>query len=211
MRLIRKKLALQKTRNLSAYSAEKDISFLEKKQLNNNISIISRCMSQFDDTTSKEMIRSFSPVYQGILDSYFFHPSVEHFLEKPYLKNPYQPEDWNYFSNSGVPVRSKSEVLIANQLEDYGIPYRYDAALALGKRTKYPDFTIKNPFNGKIILWEHFGALNQVDYEQKMNDKMTLYMKYGYIPLETLIYTFEFDIRNARRLQDLIEHIILQP
>jgi hypothetical protein len=94
-------------------------------------------------------------------------------------------------------------------LEENGIPYQYDVALTLDKKTIYPDFTIKNPFNGKLILWEHFGALNQPSYEQRMNDKMRLYMKCGYIPFETLIDTFEFDVGNRCRLLDLIEHIIL--
>ena len=177
-----------------------------KKQLNNNMFTLSRLMDKYDNSTSAKLIRSFSRTYQEVPNEYFFHPSIKGFLEEAYVKNPYPPEEHSYFSKNGIPVRSKSEVLIANQLEDYHIPYRYEAAMTLGKQTKYPDFTIKNPFNGQLILWEHFGALHQPGYEQKMN----LYMKYGYIPFETIIYTFEFDIKSTHRLAHLIEHIVLQ-
>lgn len=100
-------------------------------------------------------------------------------------------------------------MLIANQLEFYNIPYRYEAAITLGHQTKYPDFIIKKPSNGKLILWEHFGAFHQPNYVQKMNEKMNLYTKYGYIPFETIIYTFELDIRIPHRLQGLIEATLL--
>ena len=181
-----------------------------EKQLDDNMSTISQGIDKWNDATPEEMIRSFSHVYQSVPGEYFFHPSIQRFLEKPSVKNPYQLEEGVLFSKNGVPVRSKSEMLIANQLEDYNIPYRYEDAITLGKQTKYPDFTIKNPFNGKIVFWEHFGVLHHPGYEQKMNDKMSLYLEYGYIPFETIIYTFEFDVRRARRLQDLIEQIILR-
>lgn len=100
--------------------------------------------------------------------------------------------------------------MIANLLEEYNIPYHYEIALQLGTQTKYPDFVIKNPYTGKTIIWEHFGALDQPVYEKNMNDKMQLYQKHGYKAFENLIYTFEFDMMNNQcRLKDLIEQIIL--
>ena len=202
----RKEVGITKDKKLIKKLCRKKYLLNREEQLAHNISVT----SQYINTPPTEMIRSLSPTYQGISVKYYFHPSVEDFTEKPYKKNPHQPKEWFYYSKNGVPVRSKSEVLIASQLEDYGIPYRYDTAITLGKQTKYPDFTIKNPFNGQVFLWEHFGALNQFGYEQQMNDKMSLYLQHGYIPFKTIIYTFEFDVRSKRRLNFLIEHIILQ-
>jgi len=180
-----------------------------QEQLNHNISIISRCISKFDDATPEKIINSFPASYQEVPRSYFFRQPTEGWAAGPYEKNPYRPEDLIYFSNNGTPVRSKSEMLIANHLESYDIPYRFEVAITLGHQTKYPDFTIKKPSNGKLILWEHFGALGQPNYVQKMNEKMGLYIKHGYIPSETFICTFEADIRSIRRLPNLIETIIL--
>lgn len=180
-----------------------------KMQLENNITTLSQAIGKLDHALPTEALQSLPSLYQELPNDYFYHPEVTAWLAEPYTQNSYLPEERNYISKNGTPVRSKSEVLIASQLDEYGIPYRYDAAITFGTQTIYPDFTIKSPFTGKLIIWEHFGALNQPHYEQKMNDKMRLYMKHGLMPFETLIYTFEFDISSDRRLQDLIENIIL--
>lgn len=182
---------------------------IRQKQLSNNISVLSRAVNKFDNTTQEKIIDSFPETYQQLPDTYFFHPSIESWQAGSCQRNPYQPEECKYISKSGTSLRSKSELLIANLLEEYGIPYHYDVALKLGNKTIYPDFIIRNPHNGKLIIWEHFGALNQTGYGQKMNDKMDLYMKHGRTPFENLIYTFEFDIRNRHRLEYMIENIIL--
>jgi len=204
-----KEIGITKNNVLIRTLCRKRYLIARQKQLNHNIFITSRCVNKVDDATPEDTIRSFSASYQEVPHSYFFHQPADDWAAEPYEKNPYRPEDLIYFSNNGTPVRSKSEMLIANHLESYDIPYRYDAVITLGNQKKYPDFTIKKPSNGKLILWEHFGALNQPNYVQRMNEKTALYIKHGYIPSETLIYTFEADIRSTRRLQDLIEAIIL--
>ena len=42
----------------------------------------------------------------------------------------------------GLSVESKSESIIASQLERYNIPFRYEALLQLEGQIYYPDFTI---------------------------------------------------------------------
>ena len=180
-----------------------------QKQLTNNNSTLERAINKQDDTSQAKIIDSLPETYRQLPKTCFFHPSVKDWITEPYPSNPYKVEDLIYTTKKGIRVRSKSEVFIANLLEEYIIPYRYDAVLRLGGKVIYPDFTIKNPYNGKIIIWEHFGALHQPGYEQKMTDKIKLYTNNGYIPFDTLIYTFEFDIQNPRRLQDLIKNIIL--
>jgi len=181
---------------------------LERKaQLEQNISIISRVITKLDTKTPKELIQQLPKAYQDMPSHHFYHPSIKEFLEKSYPKNPFPME--GYHTKNGIQVRSKSEAIIGSKLEEYDIPYRYEIPLILGNQKKYPDFTIKNPFTGKTVIWEHFGALNQPEYEQKMNNKMTLYLKSGYTPLKNLIYTFEFDIKTPKRLKNLIEQVIL--
>lgn len=201
-----KRIGITKNPKLIRKLCRKRYLIVRQKQIN---TVLSHAFNKLADVTPIEIISSFSRTYQELPRSYFFHPSVEPWLAEPHQKNPYPIEDGNYYSKNGVAVRSKSEALIANLLEEYEIPYHYDIRLTLGAKTIYPDFIIKNPFNGKTIIWEHYGALNQLEYEQKMTNKMRLYHAQGYIPFETLIYTFEFDVKTPRRLQDLIERIIL--
>lgn len=154
------------------------------------------------------MLENLTTTYSQLPTHYFYHSEVDEFLTKAYPKNIY-PDQKNYQSNNGTTVRSKSEVLIANILEDHNIPYRYEIPLKMGTHQKYPDFTIMHPFTGEIIIWEHFGALNQPGYEEKMNEKMRLYLKNNYLPFKNLIYTFEFDL-SPKRLKNIIEEIILK-
>ena len=65
-----------------------------------------------------------------------------------------------------------------------------------------------NPFTGNTIIWEHFGALHKKDYEVSMNKKMDHYRRHGYMSFKTIIYTFEFNLRDNRFLQELIDHVI---
>jgi len=185
-----------------------------KKQLENNISFFSRNSNKFDETTQEEMIRSLPSTYKELPDYYFLYlSSLDDWLAKPYEKNPFQlKKEEGYTTEKGITFRSKSEYIIAITLDYYNIPYRYEAAIHLDEQqTKYPDFTILNPFNGTLIILEHFGALHQPGYVQEMNDKIFLYMKHGYVLFETLICTFEPDIKDTIRLRALIENIILKP
>lgn len=204
-----KEVAITKNTNIISKLCRKRYILARKQQLAHNTSILSDDPSQFDDTSPKELIQSFPSTYQDFPYTYFFHPSIEKWLSISHQKNSYPAEEGHYFSNNDILFRSKFEVFIANQLEEYGLPYFYDIALKLGSKKVYPDFIIKKPFNGKTIIWEHFGALHQSEYEQAMNHKMTFYMNHGYIPLETIIYTFESDIKQRNRLKYLIENIIL--
>lgn len=203
-----KKSGITKNKKIIRELCRKRYLQTRQKLLTNHISAISTALKKIKNTTDTEIIDSFPSTYKQLSDDYFYHPSIEKWLQEDYNKNLYRIEDLKFSSSNGIKLRSKSEVFIANQLESYQLPYRYDAAIKLGSRTIYPDFIIKNPYNGKIILWEHFGALHLADYERKMNEKMALYLKVGYVPFETIIYTFESDIRNLERLTYLIENII---
>ena len=171
---------------------------------------ILRTKNIFIDRSPQEIISSLPKTYQKLPVEYFFESTVATWISAPYKQNAYLPAQRKYLSNNGVALRSKSEVLIANQLEVFQIPYRYDAEVIIKGRTYYPDFVIRNPFNGQSIIWEHFGALHQPEYEQKMNQKMAQYLKMRLIPNETIIFTFEADVGNPERLQYLIEHVILK-
>ena len=202
-----KEIGITKSPKIIQQLCRKKYLLVRQKQLTHNFSTPLNQLNKLDNRTPSEIIQEFSKAYQGLPKKYFFHPSIEPWLSKVHKMNPY-PIESIYHTKNGIQLRSKSELLIANLLEEYEIPYKYDIAFALGEKTIYPDFQIKNLFTGKFIIWEHFGALNQPSYEQQMHSKMEGYTKRGYIPFETLIYTFEFDI-DSSRLQSLIENVIL--
>lgn len=201
-----KEIGITRDKNRIKQLARKIYVLTRQKQLKNNAT---KPVNKFDHRTPKELIDSLPTAYRDLPENYFFHSSIENWVAKLYRKNTYPQEVNGYFSKKGVEFRSKSELIIANLLEEYNIPYHHDVAMKLGEKTKFPDFIIKNPFTGKTIIWEHFGSLNQDKYAENMIEKMELYLSQGYIPFETIIYTFESDIKAKQRLEYLIENIIL--
>ncbi|QFJ54311.1 hypothetical protein [Pseudobutyrivibrio xylanivorans] len=86
--------------------------------------------------------------------------------EHPGMQNTY-PEEGMYQINRGEMVRSKSEKIIADALDKYGVPYQYEPMLELGYNTVYPDFVVLNVRTRKTIYWEHLGIVSDMEYATK--------------------------------------------
>ncbi|MCR5527485.1 MAG: hypothetical protein K6F39_08955 [Lachnospiraceae bacterium] len=118
-------------------------------------------------------------------------PIGEIWENSEYEKNLRYEESLRFKTAAGHMVRSKSEVLIASALYQNGIPYRYENKMEFGRDTVYPDFTILQPLTGELVIWEHFGLMDDPDYVEKMLWKLRLYESNGYVLGENLIMTFE--------------------
>lgn len=203
-----KEIGITRNTKLIRLLCRKKYLLVLKKLLEKNTS--SKSINKLVSIMPEEIIRSLPTSYQMMPISYFYHPSVEKWLAKPPRENTYKGR--KYKISDDVVVRSKSEYMIASLLEEYKSPYNflylYEPAVTLNGQTKYPDFSIIDLFTGKILIWEHFGALHIPEYAQEMNKKMEQYLENGYVPFETIIYTFEFDM-NTQRLKNLIENVIL--
>lgn len=91
----------------------------------------------------------------------------------------------------GLLVRSKSEVIIANALAGYGIPFFYERPFPYpDERGVYfePDFTFDLP-NGETKIWEHFGMLNDMNYCIHNARKLNTYQKHDFLIGRSLIIT----------------------
>ena len=81
-----------------------------------------------------------------------------------------------HIAANGVVVKSKNEVIIAGILDDIA-PGRwaYETPLkGADGRMVYPDFTIHRP-DGAVVLWEHLGLMDDIDYARKWNLKLAWY------------------------------------
>ena len=68
---------------------------------------------------------------------------------------------------SGVLVRSKSEVIVADVLTSLGISFEYERRLESKddpKDFRLPDFTVH--FEGDTWYWEHLGMLSTPSYAE---------------------------------------------
>ena len=115
-----------------------------------------------------------------------------------------------YLTGSGLRVRSKSERTITDALDQNKIIYRYEETLKLGNVIFHPDFTVYRPSDGKVFLWEHLGLMNQNEYRNKTIEKLSLYARYGFLPFDNMIFTFEQDLLNPACIHSIIEVFLLQ-
>lgn len=82
------------------------------------------------------------------------------------------------------PVRSKSEVIIANLLNQRGVAYHYEAPLEIDGVLKYPDFTIEDDDSGRTYYWEHCGMLDDPSYRRRWEEKKAWYRANDILPHE---------------------------
>jgi hypothetical protein len=116
-------------------------------------------------------------------------------MEYKYERSTEHPERLIFPTMKGEKVRSKSEAMIADELYRRGIPYRYECRVDIGGHTIYPDFSIMDAASGQLILWEHFGMMDDPKYVSKYLWKIRNYVLNGYIPQINLITTYETEAR----------------
>jgi len=116
---------------------------------------------------------------------------VDDWAARSYEKLQYQNDFTKWQMTSfGLRVRSKSELIIAEMLHKYKIPFRYEQLLHFDTGTLAPDFTIKRS-DGKIFYWEHEGLTNSNDYLNKQLKKSQIYAMNRIVPWDNLIVTYD--------------------
>lgn len=118
-----------------------------------------------------------------------------------------------YFTKNNERVRSKSEVIIANLLADYGVPYKYEYPL-MDKTGiwAWPDFTVLNVKRRRVYYWEHMGMMEEASYAKGAIKKIANYEKHGLYQGESLIVSFE-SLSNpidTKQVEKLIKHFLLE-
>lgn len=137
---------------------------------------------------------------------------------------PFAPDAPYICTAHGERVRSKSEVIIADTLFRYNIPYRYEFPLTLKRInpddirrdfgssvTLYPDFLCLNTRTRTEFYWEHFGLMDSTEYSNNAAGKLRLYTENGILAGRNLIITMETQTEppSIKALEKLIEEFLL--
>ena len=138
---------------------------------------------------------------------------VENWLsDNHYVHKDFREDTPEYYTESGIRVRSKTELIIAEQLERAGIPFFYEKPLLLNGQTVYhPDFTALNVRLRKVFYWEHMGMMDDADYRRYALDKINKYELAGLYPGVDLILTHETSGSpiSTRIIRRVIERYLL--
>ena len=136
---------------------------------------------------------------------------IEKWKSQTYTPMPFW-DDTEFYSNNGVRVRSKSELIIANLLEQYDVPYKYEMPLSLDENgIVRPDFIALNVRLRSEYVWEHLGMMDNEEYANKNLAKVNSYIQNGFIPGKNMILSFE-SLRcpiSSQNIKKIIESYLL--
>ena len=129
-----------------------------------------------------------------------------------YDRKGFQDNDPEHYTQKNERVRSKSEVLIADALNQAGIPYHYERPLRVRDRIIYPDLTLLRITDREELYWEHHGMMDDIDYCNHALQRIRDYESIGIYPGDRLIITMETSLHplNKRIINQIIRHYILQ-
>lgn len=120
-----------------------------------------------------------------------------------------------YYTHRGERVRSKSEKIIADELDRQGIPYHYERPLLLrvdGQMKEFhPDFTAMNITTGEVKYIEHLGMMDNSGYYNNMLMKLDAYERNGLLIGRDILLLHESVYRplNTRIIADYIQEFLI--
>ncbi|MDR0853997.1 MAG: ATP-dependent RecD-like DNA helicase [Clostridiales Family XIII bacterium] len=104
------------------------------------------------------------------------------FIAKPVIreyKSGWYDQNLIHVTIADEQVRSKSEVIIANELYHAKKNYIYEKQITLDDGSNWlPDFTIRTS-DGSDVYWEHLGMMGDYNYRRKWEGKKTHYQMNG--------------------------------
>ena len=194
-------------RKLAAALAQKDY---DKKVLcaaNRELQMLKRLNAQLG--VAAEDVYDSLPVWRKALVEPGWLPDdvyIRRWEQEKYFTKGIRDDNPEFRTRKGEQVRSKSEILIANTLQELGIPYRYECELELeGGIVIYPDFTVLHVRERKEKYLEHFGMMDDAEYSATAVRKLALYEKNGIFPGKNLIISMESSEKpaSARQIERL--------
>ena len=180
--------------SVAAKLAQKDYNIRLAEELAGQLKVIDRFLEDFKPGKVGQIYNSLHPERQKMVTPLF--PDVEKFADDwqnmPYIRKEFAPGAAEYYTAKGERVRSKSEIMIADALNRYGVPYRYEYPVRVeGLGLVHPDFNCLNKRTRREYFWEHNGMMGNADYSGYAVNRIEKYMLAGFWPGRNLILTFE--------------------
>lgn len=209
----RQRKSLAKTPELIFGLARKEYLTKEKDILEKDVKVLKAAIKSLVEPSADNVLSSISGHLRDVPDKYFFLENLKNsgsssggnsgkntdrkinWADRPYRMSSYRAEEKTHTTSRGLKVRSKSEVLIAEMLYRYNIPFRYEQVIQIGDIILVPDFTIRLP-DGRIVYWEHCGLMVLKEYREHHKRKMEAYEKAGIVPWKNLILTYDDENGN---------------
>ena len=190
----RRKYIRAKERNLAEQISQRDYERKLLKDLEMREKTLAEVIRAYEKTSPENILLDFSKGKRDLIKPLFLPDElyIEEWRSEEYSGRPFEKDAPEILTARGERVRSKSEKIIADTLERYNIPYKYECPLTLPSGiTIYPDFRVLNVQDRKEVIWEHFGMMNNEKYASNAVLKINSYMNNGYYLGDQLIISME--------------------
>ncbi len=208
----------KKDKKLIKPLAQKKYDLLIEKQIKTNLKILEKFVKEYKLDYLKEGYQKIGELKNYSINLYQTNPLyiLEEWLNEDVVENIYNMESKIFLTERKELVRSKSEVIIANALNQFSdkLLYKYERPLEMDlngyKKKIYPDFTTLYLETGELSYWEHFGMMDNPEYAEQFVKKINLYENNGIFLGRDLFVTLEsMEVPlNTSQVQRVIEQII---
>lgn len=208
---------IDKDSNMIRQLAAKEYARIALQLIERNMRVLELAHNGLKDFTFKEIRTQMKKPYSylpeealaGIRHHGIDDKRLKEWAEAAYEQSAYKPEEKIHTTSRGLKVRSRAELLIAEMLYRYGIPFRYEQVIHAGKYEFAPDFTFLGA-DGLEFYWEYCGMMSVAHYVDRQIWKRGVYEGIGMYEWSNVIYTYdEKDAIDMREIEFIIRTRIM--
>ncbi len=222
----KKRMGINKQPELINQLARKEFLRRLLKEMDANINALQYAIGHYRDIDPTAIIRSMTRAYRRLPGELFFRPTEELFAsedeclrarleshqawaEQPYEKNSYPFGEYSQYTTRGLHVRSNRELIIAEILYKYKVPFRYDQVVQVGRYKLSPDFSFEMADKRELYM-EYCGMMNDLEYVSRFREKRRKYEQAEIYEWDNMIYAFSTGSKvNAAEIEAIIKTRIL--
>lgn len=199
--------------------AQRDYYKLLKKRIEAQLQTINKLLPEIEKNSLVQVYEDLPKGKQALVTPAVksMKDLIDEFVNIEYKGKEFSEDDTSsFYTMNNERVRSKSEVIIANELFKRGIPYHYEMPLTVWQRNReiviHPDFTVLSLSTGKRWIIEHLGMMDKYNYSDNAMNRWSLYEKNGYILGENLLLTHEssYDPLDTEVLRGYLDKYMIQ-
>lgn len=173
--------------------AQKDYNIKIAKDLEEEIKLLNKFLEKYKAADPQAELEKLNEIRRQLITPVTLPAKdfASEWKKIKYIGKQMNTEGKVLLTSCGEKVRSKSEVIIADTLARYKVPYRYEYPVKVRDYVLYPDFCCLNVRTRQEYIWEHLGMLDNPEYAEMTVQKIQAYQSSGYIIGKKLLLTME--------------------
>lgn len=188
----------KENKDLAILLANREYLIKVLKEIESEIKCLGKFTKKWKDKSLCSVYEKFSTGKRLLITPLIFtnEQYAENWKKQDYPKKPFTESAVEFYTSTGIRVRSKSEIILAETLTRLEIPFRYEFPVKMKTKNDvqivfHPDFYCLNVRTREEVIWEHFGMMDNPEYVENVVEKIDIYHENDYFEGENLIFTME--------------------